>query len=114
MVNAGAYNTVDAQRQVGEPYRMGVNAAHNTIGKMLVPTTLFVSGRLQSTVSAGVHGTVPGIMVRLVRLVLLSPFVPWSFPGGRPRSVGPSRLWLRQSEKSGNQGFCVPWSETWG
>ena len=32
-VNAGAHNTVDAQRHVGEPYRMGVNGAHNTIGE---------------------------------------------------------------------------------
>ena len=32
-VKAGAHNTVDAQRHVGEPYRMGVNGAHNTIGE---------------------------------------------------------------------------------
>ena len=34
-VNAGAHNTVDAQRHVwgGESYRMGVNGAHNTIGE---------------------------------------------------------------------------------
>ena len=32
-VNAGAHNTVDAQRHVGEPYRMGVNGAHNTVGE---------------------------------------------------------------------------------
>ena len=38
----------------GGPYRMGVNDAHNTIGKMSTPTTLFVSGRLQSTVPTGV------------------------------------------------------------
>ena len=25
----------------GEPYRMGVNGTHNTIGKMSAPTTLF-------------------------------------------------------------------------
>ena len=63
MVNAGAHNTVDAQRHVGEPYRMGVNGTHNIVGKMSAPTTLFVSERLQSTVSAGVQGTVPGIVV---------------------------------------------------
>ena len=33
MVNADAHNTVDAQRHVGEPYRMGVNGAHNTVGE---------------------------------------------------------------------------------
>ena len=56
------HNTVDAQRHVWEPYRMGVNDTHNTVGKMLAPTTLFVSGRLQSTIFASVQGMVPGIM----------------------------------------------------
>ena len=37
----------------GGPYRMGVNGTHNTVGKMSTPTTLFVSGRLQSTVPVG-------------------------------------------------------------
>ena len=32
-INAGAHNTVDAQRHVGESYRMGVNGAHNTVGE---------------------------------------------------------------------------------
>ena len=63
MVNPGAHNTIDAQRHVGEPYHMGVNGAHNTIGKISAPRTLFVSGRLQSTISAGVQGMVPGIVV---------------------------------------------------
>ena len=40
-VNAGAHNTIDAQRHVGEPYHMRVNGAHNTVEKMLTPTTLF-------------------------------------------------------------------------
>ena len=47
----------------GGPHRMGVNGAHNTVGKMSVPTTLFMSGRLQSTVPAGVQGMVLGIVV---------------------------------------------------
>ena len=42
---------------------MGVNGAHNTVGKMSAPTTLFVLGRLQSTVSVGVQGMDPGIVV---------------------------------------------------
>ena len=33
MVNDDAHNTVDAQRRMGEPYRMGVNGAHNTVGE---------------------------------------------------------------------------------
>ena len=44
MVNASAYNTVDAQRHVGGalPYLfgMGVDGAHNTVGKMSALTTL--------------------------------------------------------------------------
>ena len=32
-VNDDAHNTVDAQRHVGEPYRMGVNDTHNTVGE---------------------------------------------------------------------------------
>ena len=38
--NSGAHNTIDAQRHVEEPYRKGVNGAHNTIGKISAPTTL--------------------------------------------------------------------------
>ena len=34
------------QEACGGPYRMGVNGAHNTVGKMSAPTTLFVSGHL--------------------------------------------------------------------
>ena len=30
-IKAGACNTVDAQRHVGEPYRMGVDGAYNTV-----------------------------------------------------------------------------------
>ena len=66
-VNAGAHNTIDAQRHVGEPYRIGVNGAHNTVGENIgaynIAWALFVSGRLQSTVSTGVQDTVPGIAV---------------------------------------------------
>ena len=47
----------------GGAYRMGVNGAHNTVGKISAPTTLFVLGWLQSTVSAGVQGMVLGIVV---------------------------------------------------
>ena len=36
---------------------------------------------------------------------------PRSLPSGRPWSDGPSRLWLRRSEKSDEQGSYVPRSE---
>ena len=48
-----------------------------------------------------------------MRLALLALSVLWSFPSGRPRSVGPSRLWLHQLEKSSEQGFSVPRSKMW-
>ena len=41
-------------------------------------------------------------------------FAPWSLSSGRPRSDGPSRLRLRRSEKSGEQGSYVPRSERRG
>ena len=46
---------------------MGVNGAHNTVGENVgAYNTVWVTvvpGRLQSIVSAGIHGTVSGIMV---------------------------------------------------
>ena len=59
MVNPSAHNIVVVQRHVGVPYRMGVNGAHNIVGEMSAPTTLFVLGKLQSTVSTGVQGMFP-------------------------------------------------------
>ena len=65
-VNAGAHNTVDAQRH-GEPYRTGVIGAHNTVGENVgAYNTVLGSvmlGRSQSTVSAGAQGTDPYIVV---------------------------------------------------
>ena len=50
MVNAGAHNTIDAQRHVGGALPclsgMGVDGAHNTIGKMSAPTTCLGSDML--------------------------------------------------------------------
>ena len=66
-VNVDAHNTVDAQRYVGVPYRMGVNDAHNTVGENVgAYNTVWVTvvpGRLQSTVSASVQGTVSSVVV---------------------------------------------------
>ena len=39
---------------------------------------------------------------------------PCLLPSGRSWSDGPSRLWSRQSEKSGEQGSCEPRSEMRG
>ena len=87
MVNLGALNTVDAQRHVGGPYRMGVNGAHNTVGKISAPTTLlgFCHARkVAGYCSAGVHGTVLGIAVDLSALLyFLRPF-PGPYRAGVP------------------------------
>ena len=44
MTDVGACHTVDAQRHVGGAlpclFGMGVDGAHNTVGKMSTPTTL--------------------------------------------------------------------------
>ena len=52
------------QRHVGEPYRMGVNDAHNTVGENAgaynTVRALLCQG---TTVSVGVQGMVPGIAV---------------------------------------------------
>ena len=79
MVNVGAHNTVDAQRHVGEPLPclsgMGVDGAHNTVGKMSAPIILF--GKVTRYYRAGVQGTVLGIAVDLSAL----PYFLHPFPG---------------------------------
>ena len=77
---------------------MRVNGAHNTVGKILAPTTLF---GLCCATEVAEYYFLQVYRVRslvswfdLCALPYFSPFVPWSFPGGRPRSIGPSRLWL--------------------
>ena len=54
---------------------------------------------------AGVQDTVLGFTVDLSALPYLLRLFPRSSPSGRPRSVGPSWLRLRQLEKSCKQGF---------
>ena len=99
MVNDGAHNTVDAQRHVGGVLPclsgMGVDGAHNIVGKMSVPTTLlgFCHARkVAGYCPTGVQGTVLGIAVDLSALPYFSPSVSSSLPSRHPRSVGPSRL----------------------
>ena len=73
---------------------------------MSVPTILFVSGQLWSTVPAGVQDMV---LVSWFDLCATFFVCPWSLPSGRLRSDGPSRPWPRQSEKSGKQAsYGVP------
>ena len=48
----------------GGPYRMGVNGAYNTVGENVGALQYCLcQGVLQSTVSAGAQGMVPGIVV---------------------------------------------------
>ena len=78
---------------------------------MSAPTILFVSGWSWSTIPAGVQGVV---IVPWFDSRAAFPVRPWFLPSGRPRSDDPSQLWLRQSEKSGEQGSYVPRSERAG
>ena len=64
---------------------MGVDGAHNTIGKMSTPTTLL--GEVAGYCPAGVQGTVLGIVVDLSAL----PYFLRPFPGPRRAGV-PGRL----------------------
>ena len=120
MVKVGAHNTVDAQRHVGEPYHVchgvGVDGAHNTVGKISTPTTLLgfwhawkVAGHLSDMsyrlLSCRCAGYGPWYCGQLESPSLLAPSVSWSSLRWRPRSVGPSQLQLRQSEKSCKQEF---------
>ena len=71
---------------------MGVNGAFNTVEEMSTPTILFVSGRLQSTIPAGVQGMVPGIVVLTCAPCLafsVRPLVPFerASPVGWPQSA---------------------------
>ena len=88
------HNTVDAQRHVGEPFSclssMGVDDAHNTIGKMSAPTTLLGFCHAREVVGycpAGVHRTFLSIAVDLSAL----PYFLYPFPGPYRASV-PGRL----------------------
>ena len=74
----------------GEPYRMGVNGAHNTVGKMSAPTTLlgfYHAKKVAGYCPAGVQGMILGIVVDLSAL----PYFLHPFPG--PYRAGiPDRL----------------------
>ena len=90
-VNAGAHNTVDAQRYVVGAlpclFGMGVDGAHNTIGKISAPTTLLGSchaRKIAGYCPVGVQGTVLGIAVDLCALPNLLCSFPRSSPSGRP------------------------------
>ena len=51
----------------GEPYRMGVNGAHNTVGENIgaynIVLALLCQEACRVLFSTGVQGTVPGIVV---------------------------------------------------
>ena len=120
MVNAGAHNTVDAQRHVGAALPclsgMGVDGANNTVGKMSAPTTLLRFCHAWEVVGycpAGIQGMVLGIVVDLSVLpYLLRPFL------GPHRAVIPGRLVPVGSDcaswrRAVSRGLVYPRSETW-
>ena len=73
------HNTVDASEACGGALLclsgMGVDGAHNTVGKMLAPTTLL--GKVIGYCHVGVQGTVLVIVVDLSVL----PYFLCPFPG---------------------------------
>ena len=86
-VNAGAHNTVDAQRHVRESYRMGVNDAHNIVGENV--------GAYNTAWVLSCQGGRRVLFLQVYRVrslvlwfdlcpALLSPSVSWSSPSGRP------------------------------
>ena len=99
MINAGAHNTIDAQRHVGGALPclsgMRVDGAHNTVGENVgAYNTARVchARKVAGYYPVGVQGTVLGIAVDLSALpYFLRPF-PGSLPSGSPWSVGSS--WL--------------------
>ena len=102
------------QRHMGGalPYlsSMGVDGAHHTVWKVSAPTTLLAFCHVREVVGycpVGVQGTVFDIAVDMSALPYFSSSISWSFLSGRPRSVGPNRLRLRQLEKSSEQGFVA-------
>ena len=113
--NDGAHNTIDAQRHVEGLTVWEFNGAYNT-----------VDGNVGAYNTVCVRAVAEVLFLQVYRvwslvswfdLCALACFLrlpPWSFPSGRSWSDGPSRSWSRQSEKSGEQGFCEPQSETWG
>ena len=108
----GAHNTIDAQMHVvGSimffwyskcrclPYCRTNVGAHNTV-RVLTKVAKHPSGMACQYCPAGVQGTVLGIAVDLSALPYLLCLILGSLPSGRPRSVVPSRLRPRLSEKS--------------
>ena len=98
---------IDAQRHgvlfaVWEP-----NGAHNTVDTNVGAYNTVCVRAVEEHCSRRRTGYGPGIVV----LTLCAAFSvrPWSLPSGRTWSDGPSRLGLRQSEKSGKQAsYGVP------
>ena len=90
MVSFGTRNTVDAQRHVGGALTclsgMGVDGAHNSIGKMSAPTTLlgfFYAREVVGYCPTGVQGTFFDITVDLGALLYFF----HTFPGPYRLSV---------------------------
>ena len=112
-VNAGTHNTVDASKARGGalPYLsgMGVDGAHNTVGKMSARTTLLAFCHVREVVGycpVGVHGMVLSIAVDLGALPYFLRLFPGPYRADVPgRLVPVDRFRLRQSEKSCKQRF---------
>ena len=115
----GAHNTVDAQRHMGGALPclsgMGVDGAHNTIGKISAPTTLLWFCHAREVVGycpAGVQGTVLDIVVDLIALpYFLRPF-PGPHRAGVPGRLVPVGSDYASQRKAVSRGSVHPRSET--
>ena len=110
MVNPGAHYRCPEACGVFFAVRES-NDAYNTVGINVGAYNTICVRWLWNTVPAGVQSMVP---VPWFDSRAAFSVRPWSLPSGHPRSDGPSRLRLRRSEKSGEQGSYVPRSERRG
>ena len=95
-VNASAHNTVDASEACGGALLclsgMGVDGAHNTIGKMSAPTTLLGFCHAREVIGyypIGAQGMFLGIAVDLGALLYFFRLFPGPYRAGVPGRLVP-------------------------
>ena len=114
MVNDGAHNNVDVQRHVGGALPllsgMGVDGAHNTVGKMSAPTTLL--GKVIGYCPAGVQGTVLGITVDSSVLPYFLRLFPGPHRAGIPGRLVPVGSDCASRRRAVSRGLTHPRLET--
>ena len=90
---------------------MGVDGAHNSIGKMSAPTTLL--GKVAGYCPAGVQGTVLDIVVDLSALPYFLHPIPGPYRAGVPGRLVPVGSDCASWRGAVSRGSVHPWSGTW-